>query len=292
MLGGAQGIARFDGTRWTILSNQYQVTALTLDQGEPMVATAQSGLLALPADFTRFDEYSPATGIPEALVRSFSSSGNGRYWALLQGTGGTKLGYYDGSRWYGYTSEHIRTPWLGVISYHGGAALVAQGGIYEIAASAGDALSPTDVAAPSPANHVAIVPQVVAAPAPSAAPEAAGPSRSRGRARPGRAGGRRQKTDGALVGQAGAQTSGAGVTAAANGPPASAGDSPAPATARPAVRPRNIPIYAPPVEATPSTPPLQAPRFGLQRVEGAALSDDTAAAWGTPSGIYVWRIGP
>jgi hypothetical protein len=190
LLGGAQGLARFDGTAWYLLSDRYQVTGFALDQGRPLVATAQSGVLAVRGDYTAVDEYGTASGIPETLVRNVVPTGGGRMWALVQGTNGSKLVYWDGHRWYGYTHEQVRSPWMALVPSRGGAALVVQGGLYDITSDRGEELIPTDAASAEGARRVELTPVRLEPPPPPSPPPPPPPppTQGRGRGRPARPG--------------------------------------------------------------------------------------------------------
>ena len=325
LLGGAQGIARFDGQHWSMLTNQYQVTAFAMDSGRPIVATANSGVLAIRGDFSALDEYGPNSGVPETLVRSLVPAGAGKFWALVQGTEGSKLAYWNGHQWFGYTSEHIRDPWLALVNHNGAPALVMRGALYDILERRGDELIPTEVSANTDGQRrVTLQPEVVAPPPPPpppASPEPSSPPPGRGRGR-----GRSAAPTHAPAGRGhhdvvhaamDAQTASAAPTrtrttasaspaptaasasSAPSAAPAAASSAPvasAPAISRPpprppAIRPRNIPAYAGPVEVPHGGPTLDAPTYGLERVRSITLPDDAVTTWSEPTGLYIWRSG-
>jgi hypothetical protein len=159
LVGGSQGIARWDGSAWIALTNRYQVVSFYLDQGRPMVATAQHGVLAFRGDYSELDEYGGTTGIPEALVRSIVGIGGGKFFALAQGTNGAKLLYHDGSHWIAYTSSTARSPWIGLVPGRNGAVtLVTRDGAFDVRANEGDELAviASDISRPTAARRVTL----------------------------------------------------------------------------------------------------------------------------------------
>jgi hypothetical protein len=189
LLGGAQGLARFDGTDWYLLTNRYQVVGFSSQRGRVLVATAQSGLLGLRGDYTGLDEYGGSAGIPELLVRDVVPLGNGTIWALVQGSNGAKLAYFDGHKWYGFTNEQVRSPWLALVPNEDrtGAALVVQGALYDIAPHRGDELMPTEASNADGQQRIELHPARIEPPPPpppppEPPPPPPPPTRGRGRA--------------------------------------------------------------------------------------------------------------
>ncbi|MBI5518100.1 MAG: hypothetical protein HY909_30295, partial [Deltaproteobacteria bacterium] len=170
LLGGQQGLARFDGTRWYKLTDHYQVTAMTRDGQRVLVATAQAGLLVLGADFQALDEHGLTAGLPDALVRDVVAMPGGRLWALCQGTGGMSLAHYDGSRWYAYTSEQVRSTWLALVPSGSTVALVVPGAWYDIELDHGEDLTPLNAAPAGGVLHVPLSPVAFEPPPPPPAP--------------------------------------------------------------------------------------------------------------------------
>ncbi|MDP3278043.1 MAG: hypothetical protein Q8Q09_22850 [Deltaproteobacteria bacterium] len=181
LVGGAQGIARWDGTSWSLLTDRYQVMSFYMDLGKPMVATAQHGVLAVRPDFAGVDEFGSTTGIPDALVRSVVGAGDGKFWALAQGANGSKLLYHNGTHWTGYTSATARSPWIGLVSLRGTPTLITRDGAFEIRTGAGDELAvlTADITQPMAARRVAFVPQVLVPPPPPPPPVVVPPPTTR-----------------------------------------------------------------------------------------------------------------
>ncbi|MDB4931255.1 MAG: Hybrid sensor, partial [Myxococcaceae bacterium] len=162
ILGGDHGLARFDGTSWSKLSDRYQVTELARGADDRViVATAQTGLLVLTADLTALDEHNAASGIPEQLIRSVVSLPGGKIWALVQGPTGMQLAHFDGTRWFGYTTGEVaRATWLAVVPSAMGVALVTQGGLFDIVLDRGEDLLPLGASPPGGIGHIELHPSV------------------------------------------------------------------------------------------------------------------------------------
>jgi hypothetical protein len=177
ILGGTTGLAEYRDGTWSMLSNQHQVTHLALDGEAVLVSTAQSGLLVLNRDHISGDDHSPAAGIPAALIRSAVPLAGGKIWALAQDGGGSRLAYYDGHRWYGYTHKHLRSEWLAVVPSRDGhgACLVVQGRMYDITASSGHndaSLEPVSMSEPDQVQRLSLRADPVTSSATPAAPAA------------------------------------------------------------------------------------------------------------------------
>lgn len=186
LLGGAQGIARWDGSAWILLSQRYQVLSFYLDQGRPMAATAQHGVLALRGDDAEADEFGSTTGIPETLVRSIVGVGAGKFFALAQGSNGSKLLYHDGTRWFSYTSGTVRAPWIGLVPASGnGVTLLTREGAFDVRAGEGDELAviASDISQPAPPRRVSLSNRRIEAPPPPPPPEPPPPPPPTGRGR-------------------------------------------------------------------------------------------------------------
>lgn len=186
LVGGAQGIARWDGTSWILLTNRYQVISFYLDQGRPMVATAQHGVLAFRGDFSEVDEYGSTTGVPETLVRSIVGVGAGKFFALAQGSNGSKLLYHDGTRWFSYTSGTVRSPWIGLVpARNNGVTLLTREGAFDVRAGDGDELAviSSDISQPAPPRRVTLLQRRIEPPPPPPPPEQPPPQPNTGRSR-------------------------------------------------------------------------------------------------------------
>lgn len=155
LLGGSQGLARYDGSRWMNLTNRYQVVGFVRDEGRILVATAQNGVVALADDAASVDEYGTQSGIPDVLVRAVVPVGQRRMWALVHSPSGARLAYYDGHRWFGYTHGTQRARWMGLIpSRHpGSATLLVDGRAFDIVANAGEPLTAMEAGASDQRAH-------------------------------------------------------------------------------------------------------------------------------------------
>ncbi|MFO0559733.1 MAG: two-component regulator propeller domain-containing protein [Polyangiales bacterium] len=193
LVGGAQGIARWDGTGWILLTNRYQVISFYLDQGRPMVATAQHGVLAFRGDYSEIDEYGSTTGVPETMVRSIVGVGAGKFFALAQGGNGSKLLYHDGTHWISYTSSTARSPWIGLVPGRNNAVtLITREGAFDVRAGEGDELAVigSDISQPAQPRRVTLSQRRIEPPPPPPPPVQPPPQntgRGRGRGRAGAA---------------------------------------------------------------------------------------------------------
>ncbi|MEZ4410153.1 MAG: hypothetical protein R3A52_27300 [Polyangiales bacterium] len=153
LLGGATGLARFDGTRWSKLTDQHQITSLARTPDRRVVAgTANRGLLLLSADYASAEEHNVAAGLPEQWVRDVVPLANGDLWALVQGPLGAQLAFYQSSsrRWFSYTTGDVgRGAWLALVPTPNGAGLVTPVGYFEIASTAAKTSTPTNAAPPA-----------------------------------------------------------------------------------------------------------------------------------------------
>lgn len=326
ILGGAQGLAHWDGRRWYTLTDRFQVTSMVVDATRVVVTTAQSGIVILRAGehFEQIEEHGNNAGIPETLVRSVVPLSGGRMWALVQAVGGAKLAFYDGHRWYAYTSEHVRSsPWLGLARIPGtgdNVALITRSGLFEIVTEHGQHLAALDASNPDGVRRSNLEPAAIEPPAPPPTPaQPPPPAGGRGRGR-GRPAGRGRHAPVAFAtdalspapaqpavaqvsyeepwylrepeAQRGAQQPAAGGAGAADaGAAAPAGDAAAPTPRQPPPRPRDIPAYSNPVDAPQGQPHVEAPTFGLQARSDLAAPEDLAGAWNVSGGLYLWRIG-
>lgn len=189
-LGGDTGLARFDGTRWAKLTDQFQVTALArLPDRRIAIATANRGLVLLSADGVTAEEHSVRAGLPEQWVRDVVAVGDGDLWALVQGPLGAQLAYYQSRtrRWFSYTTgDYGRGAWLSLVPTPRGAGLVTPVGYFEITLDRGEDLTPTNSASPGGAEALTFTPVVYEPPPPPPAPEPPPPPPRSHRGRRGR----------------------------------------------------------------------------------------------------------
>lgn len=287
-LGGTRGIARFDGQRWLMLTDRYQVTSLARAGNKLYVGTASNGLLVLSEDLSTLDEHGAGAGIPEQMVRDVVALASGKVWCLVQSPTGMKLAHFDGRRWYGYTSrEAARGTWLSLLPSRDNVALVTSVGVFDVVLDQGEELAATEAASEGGARQIALQPTVIEPPPPPAPPTPPAPPPRRGRrpaarppARP--APGRAQHAPVVFL-QVGGDTTPAPVTPPAP-PAADAGAAVATADASVASAPATPAAQVPAPAASgdagvPTAPPASAPAGGdAGAVASAPAGGDAGAA--------------
>lgn len=105
---GSTGLARYkkSATAWERVGDAFSCTTLTpTDEGALWVGAA-TGLFMVDGEVMR--EHAASRGLPEARVRDVVPLFAGQSLALLQGPRATQLGFFDGSKWYAYTTAQIR----------------------------------------------------------------------------------------------------------------------------------------------------------------------------------------
>ena len=114
---GAEGVARTQDGGWVRFGEPVACTLFApTAEGDLWVGTSR-GLWLVQGDVIR--EHGITRGIPEGFVRSVVQVGPGAIMALLQGPGDTKIGFYDGERWYAYTLAEFE-PRPVALARHGG----------------------------------------------------------------------------------------------------------------------------------------------------------------------------
>jgi len=98
---GTAGLARrqADGPFQRFGEDGECTTLVQAPEGDLWVGTAH-GLWHVEGDIVR--EHTDVHGLPLPYVRSLLALGSGRVIALLEGPGESRIGYFDGERWYGY----------------------------------------------------------------------------------------------------------------------------------------------------------------------------------------------
>jgi hypothetical protein len=139
VLGGTHGLAEYRDGGWAYLTTQHQITNLAADDERVIVSTAQSGMFVLERDHLTGEEHLPSGGFPAPFARSIVHVGEGKFWALAQDVGGSRLAYWDGHRWFSYTHKRLRNAWLAVAPSRDGrgASLLLQGRWFDIMARDG-----------------------------------------------------------------------------------------------------------------------------------------------------------
>jgi hypothetical protein len=137
---GRGGLARLKDGAWQGFGEPFACTTLALDGDALWVGSTQGVLRVEGDDVVR--EHSQTRGIPEPYVAALAPLANGRLLALHRGPGGTLLGYWDGTHWYGYTLADFAPAIDGLTAHAGGALLFAGGRSYAVSAGAdrGDAV--------------------------------------------------------------------------------------------------------------------------------------------------------
>jgi hypothetical protein len=99
--GGVAGLARYASGAWARFGEPASITTLVkTPEGGIWVGTMR-GLFLVEGEVIR--EHAIDRGIPEPYVRSIVPVRPGEILALLQGPTDTKLGYWNGERWFSYT---------------------------------------------------------------------------------------------------------------------------------------------------------------------------------------------
>lgn len=100
------GLLRRTAGAWSVFGDPFACTTLApTPEGQLWVGTT-NGLYYVESGGEEGDvvrEHAVSSGIPEAYVRAIVPVLPGQILALLSSTNSTKLGFYDGHHWYGYT---------------------------------------------------------------------------------------------------------------------------------------------------------------------------------------------
>ncbi len=130
------GLVRRVAGEWEVFGDPFPCTTLApTPEGQLWVGTA-NGLYFVEGDVIR--EHAISGGIPEGYVRSVVPVLPGQILALLSGPNRTKLGFFDGEHWYGYTlpvAGDERA--VGLVAADGLTLLVTTGHAYVVAPNGG-----------------------------------------------------------------------------------------------------------------------------------------------------------
>lgn len=130
---GLGGIARKTAQAWEYFGDATPCTTLApTPEGHLWVGTA-AGLWLIEGDVVR--EHPISGGMPEGYVRSIVPVLPGKILAILQGPTDSKLAYWDGERWYGYTVRGLSGQLVGLVRRANDVLLVTQHRLVEIAPS-------------------------------------------------------------------------------------------------------------------------------------------------------------
>ncbi len=112
--GGAEGLARFREGAWARFGEPAAVTLLAPAADALWVGTTR-GAWRIEGDVVR--EHALGRGIPEGYVRSLVPLDDGEALALVEGPSDSKIGYWDGTRWWSYTLDGLDAPALGLVRF-------------------------------------------------------------------------------------------------------------------------------------------------------------------------------
>lgn len=127
---GTEGVGRLGTGGWERFGEPAVCTTLVpTPEGDLWVGTTR-GLWHVSGDVVR--EHGQGV-LPEAHVRDVVPVGPGEVMALLQGPGDSRIGYFDGDRWYGYTIADFEPAAVGLAGVGGMVLLVTPDRAYAIA---------------------------------------------------------------------------------------------------------------------------------------------------------------
>jgi hypothetical protein len=111
-VGGVAGLARYSDGAWVRFGEPAAITTITdTPEGQLWVGTT-SGLFYVEDEVIR--EHGIDRGLPEPYVRSVVPVRPGEALALLQGPNDSKIGYWNGDRWFAY-SVNLDAPAVGLV---------------------------------------------------------------------------------------------------------------------------------------------------------------------------------
>jgi len=125
---GSEGLAKTAEGGWRRFATPIACTGIWPDGDDLWVGTT-SGLWRVD-DGGVVREHGTTRGLPEVYVRDVLPLGEGRLLALLQGPSNTRIGYWDGVRWFGYTVPGFEADAVALLPHPNGTALVTPGAAY------------------------------------------------------------------------------------------------------------------------------------------------------------------
>ncbi len=132
--GGVAGLARYREGAWVRFGESMAVTTIEeTPDGQLWVGTT-SGLLYIEDEVIR--EHGIDRALPEPYVRSVVAVRPGEALALLQGPNDSKLGYWNGDRWFAY-SVNLDAPAVGLVRRGGETLLITPANAFAIAPEGG-----------------------------------------------------------------------------------------------------------------------------------------------------------
>ncbi|NOY92470.1 MAG: hypothetical protein GXP55_14850 [Deltaproteobacteria bacterium] len=110
---GSLGVARRQaGGVFEFFGEEAECTTMAqAPEGDLWIGTSR-GLWHVEGDIVR--EHTDSHGLPLPYVRSVLALGAGRALALLEGPGESRIGYFDGERWYGYAVPGLERRAIGL----------------------------------------------------------------------------------------------------------------------------------------------------------------------------------
>lgn len=128
---GLGGIARRTANGWEVFGDPLRCTTLApTPEGQLWVGTT-AGLLLVEGDVVR--EHPISGGMPEGYVRAVVPVLPGKIMAILDGPSASRLGYWDGERWYAYTIRGLSGRAVGLVRRGSEVLLVGEQGVVSIA---------------------------------------------------------------------------------------------------------------------------------------------------------------
>lgn len=139
---------RPSGGAWEVFGEPFACTTLApTPEGQLWVGTT-AGMLYVESDAEGFvvREHAISGGIPEGYVRAILPVLPGQTLALVSSVNSTKLAFFDGHRWYGYTLPAAASePVVGLVNDEGVTMLVTTGHAFVVAQTGGgESFSATD----------------------------------------------------------------------------------------------------------------------------------------------------
>lgn len=130
---GLGGLARRKANAWEVFLTPARCTTLAAAPEGHLWAGTTAGLLMIEAGEDIVREHPISGGMPDGYVRSVVPVQPGKILALLEGPSASKIGYWDGERWYGYTLRGLRGNAIGLVQRGSEVLLVSDQRVLSIA---------------------------------------------------------------------------------------------------------------------------------------------------------------
>jgi len=125
---GSDGLAKTDEGQWKRFATGVACTGMWPDGDELWVGTT-AGLWRIE-EGAIVREHGTTEGLPETYVRDLLPLGEGRLLTLLQGPTETRIGFWDGVRWFGYTIDGFERKAVALTPHPDGAVLLTEGAAF------------------------------------------------------------------------------------------------------------------------------------------------------------------